>query len=265
MRGTGRDRIYVVVATAIAVGLVTGGSSGPCSSCLSPEMSCILGYICGSQQTSMGRDVGEVAFEERLALDLSGLGADIEFVASAATNLGAAAERDGEIEAGDLCDEEIGDCEVCWELEGHALEGTATGFLSQEGGCENLDLLDGLPGVYEVTGSDLEISWSGDGEGRYDLDAVGIRVAQLTVVLDDDREVVYGASWELDLLTATTFAGELEYASLDLSYLNFDGYEWTVHVVASEGVLAGTATRDDGTMCSVTGAFDAVRVDCELL
>jgi hypothetical protein len=245
MKTLTRVNLYVVLAAAVGIELLTGAcASSWCTDCS------------GSQYPLSAEEVGTRAFEEQVASDLAGLFADVRLVASEAPAMGEERARDDA-----LCDEEIGDCEVCWDLEGDASEGVATAVLDEEA-CERLDLVGELPGFYQVSASEVEVSWSGDGEGRYDLDATGLRVASLEVVLADGQEQVYGASWVLDLLTATTTGGVLDAASLDITYLDFDEHPWTIHVVASEGLLAGTASREDGSMCSITGNFDAVRVDC---
>ncbi len=193
-------------------------------------------------------------FEDQVGDDLARLTPTLEGVAVMASELG------GRDEPG--CAPTFGDCSLCSDLTGDPWAGDAS--LTFADACTGTTTAEGRALTYEVVASELSVGWEGDDPGTYILDGVGSRVAfaELAGADEPDR---WTLSWTLDRLSASTVEGDVDYLAVSMTYPAFEGFAWAVDVAGDVSSIAGTASHDEGGMCSILGTWDDVRVDCDLL
>ena len=220
-------------------------------------LACSIVWISGCGGVEETLDASSVV-EGRIEHDVRTLISDLEVAVTTAASL--SAREDGE----PACGVAVGACQVCWALDGDELEGTAVGTID-EVPCLAQEDHDDVAAEYRATSSRLDLAWSGDTPGDYQLTVSGDRDAAVYVGLLDSPDGAYTANWDVVEFAAAARDGAIVAASLELRYPDSGGWPWSVSVSADEEQLVGTATRDDGVLCALTGRLDAPRVACDLL
>jgi|GEM_PF-3600891 len=200
--------------------------------------------------------------EERNAVTLfeRQVGEDLGRLATTITDLGLRAAEVGARDAVE-CAPVFGDCAMCTTFDGDLRAGSLERSL--EAACVETSAASAGAATYELTTSELLATYEGE-PGGYFFDATGSRTAFLSLDAGSATER-WTASWSLDRLAAETAEGALDYLSLGMTYPAFEGFTWTVQAAGEGGSLSGTASHDDGGLCSILGSWDDVRVDCDLL
>lgn len=205
---------------------------------------------CGRADGEIG---GTAEFEGVLAADVADLAAAVEQVAEPAGTL-----VEGARASEQACYDAVGECQLCYQLDGFALAGTFDAGLDAAPCSEPL-LRDS---TYTVDAFDLSGDWSGTLAGDYTIAFTGGRAATLS--LEGPRgSGTYAASFDDVDATATTVAYGLDAFDASFTYASFADHAWDVAVSGTATSLTGTVTRDDGITCTLSGAVDDVSVACE--
>jgi hypothetical protein len=190
--------------------------------------------------------------------DLARLGFAVEEVAEPAGALSADAARD----TAEECYSSVGDCQLCYSLDGGPLLGAFEAGTSPAA-CGADWTLRSAGAAYTVARTALVGTWSAQSlAGDYTIDMTGEREASLTTTTRDgvtERTV----DWTLDELTATTTGFALSTIALELTYTGFADHTWSLSATGDAVGPQGNLIVDDGSVnCAISGEWETVALNC---
>lgn len=199
-------------------------------------------------------DLGALA--DQAGADLADLTAQVEAAASEAAASTARAAT------GTCAAAPAGTCAYCVEVDGGPLAGTFV--LGLESAPCGASYDDGeRSATYSVEASTLDGTYDGTLAGDYAFSATGERQATLEVGPARGDAVTGDASFTIDELTATTVGTEVQSASLALTYVGYGGHTWALEAEGDRESVSGTLTADNGSSCTIAGAWDAPELSCD--
>jgi hypothetical protein len=95
-----------------------------------------------------------------------------------------------------------------------------------------------------------------------ELAMTGSRHATLEITSARGESKTVDSTWVLGAGAATVEDGTVTGFSFDLTYTGFSDHDWDVHLEGTPTAITGTATRDDGLSCTVSGARGALTLAC---
>jgi hypothetical protein len=170
------------------------------------------------------------------------------------------------------CEPTFGNCYLCYRASGDAISGSFGAFSTRDATGSTVASCGGEVATrnrtvtYTVLGSQLSGTWTGSLFGRNsDVHIEATRDARLTVT-STQRGTRHRNS-DSSLVADVVLLGQTisSYQARGV-YYGFGGHEWTLEVSGTGTSLAGTLTRDDGLVCSVSGtALDTDVRDIDVL
>jgi len=211
---------------------------------------------CPSSQRMDTDVVGDVA--ETAGNDIARLKLAVEDIAGAAGDL----TEEGARETAEGCEDTVGDCDLCWELDGGYLNGTYTAETTPAA-CGVDWSIRGALATYTVDTSSLSGGWTASSlAGDYTLTMSGSRSASL-VTTTRDGTATRDASWTLSSLEATTVDFEVTSVAATLTYTGFGDHVWTLALSGDAAGPTGSLTVDDGSAsCTVGGTWESPTLGC---
>jgi hypothetical protein len=170
------------------------------------------------------------------------------------------------------CTPTFGDCNLCTEVDGNAVRGTFEVYttsaldgstLSSCGG----EVVAGARSVsYTVGSTALDGVWKGNPlTGDYDFEFGGSRRAAVSVTSVRNGTHTYNASSD-GYAEVSLVGGGISSFVAELAYTSFGGHVYQVEVSGDADSFEGTAQRDDGVACTVTGTIvDGAVTDLDLV
>ena len=170
--------------------------------------------------------------------------------------------EDGADETATECYTTLGDCSVCYSLDGSYLAGSFTAVTTPEP-CSAEWTVRNSSATYAVMESGLAGTWSAESlAGDYTVGMTGSRNATLTTTTRDGV-TPRTPDWTLTERTATTTNFEVSVLAMELTYTGFAEHTWSLSATGDSAGPQGSLLIDDGSVnCSIGGDWETLSLSC---